>query len=446
MKRILLKIKIKTRTLTQRLFITLQLYGENGLANHSAAGAYGFLLSVAPMLLLIAFFIFTAFKSAPHAVTVLFSNISFLDLLVDEQWLSDNFLTITRPGISGVVSILCILWAGRILALSMQRGLKIVFKGTKTRNFVKDTLITLTMEIAVLLFVLILIFGSQTAGFLYRILDFLPKTYMLFYPLLNVISFAYPIIMLGLISFFAYLFTPVNTPKKLSALRGALFCALCYGVTSLLLGVIMNHANYSFLYGTLGNVVFLLVNVYFFFIFFFAGAQYAFVIDSFDVLLFIKLRQSRLKLTEGNLISKPSNRFDLENKLFFHSEGKLRKYLQTFKKGEKIFSQGDTGNDIYFLLEGEAEVILYSQNDSGNTEGKILSTYKPGAFFGEMGYLLSEKRSATAIAKTDLSTLVLPPLIFEKILMYDTSLDRELIENITLRLKNTNDRLAQKKS
>ena len=446
MRRLLLKLKIKAKTFIQRLFITMELYGENGLANHSAAGAYGFLLSVAPMFLLIAFFIFTAFKSAPHAVLTLFSNISFLDLLVDEQWLSDNFLTITRPGISSVISILCILWAGRILALSMQRGLKIVFKGTKTRNFVKDTLITFTMEIAVLLFVLMLIFGSHTAGFFYKTFDFIPKIYNIFYPVLNIISFFYPIIMLGLISFFAYLFSPVNTPKKLSALRGALFCALCYGTTSLLLDVIMNHANYNFLYGTLGNVVFLLVNVYFFFIFFFAGAQYAFVIDSFDVLLFIKLRQNRIKAMEYNNTAKPPKRFDLSNKLFFHSEGKLRKYLQAFKKGEKIFSQGDSGNDIYFILNGEVEAIIYSSNNSGNTEGKILSSYKSGAFFGEMGYLLSEKRSAATIAKTDVSALVLPPHVFENILAYDNSLDRELIENITLRLKNTNDRLTQEMS
>ena len=457
LKRVFIKSKIAAKTFIRRLFITMQLYGDNGLANHSAAGAYGFMLSVAPMFLLIAFFILAAFQSAPHFITGLFANISFLELIIDEQWLTENLLTLSRPGFSGIISVLCILWAGRILALSMQRGLKIIFKGTKTRNPVKDALITLTLEFAVLLFVIMLVFGSQTALFIYKTFDFIPYIYELFFTLMDIFSFVYPIIILGFISFFAYLFTPVNSPRKLSALRGALFCALCYGATSILLGVILNQASYNFLYGTLGNVVFMLVNVYFFFIFFFTGAQYAFVIDSFDALLFIRLRQSRITAMENKSKSKQQfNRFDFINKLFYSAEGKLKKYAHTYKKGETLFLQGDSGNDIYYILEGEVEVIIYTSGDSGNSAGsannesaeqsfpRILSVYKPCSFFGEMGYILSEKRSATTVAKTDVSALVLPPSLFEKILTFDTSLDRELIENITRRLKNTNDRLTGK--
>ena len=439
MKKILFMLKIKAKTFIQRLFIVFQLYNENGLANHSAAGAYGFLLSVAPMFMIAAFFILSAFQSAPHAVTTLFSNISFMDLIIDEKWLSENFLTVTRPGFSGIISLLCILWAGRILALSMQRGLKIIFTGTKTRNIIKETLITLTMEIAVLLFVLILIFGSQTALFIYKTFNFIPHTSELFFAVMDITSFIYPIIMLGFISFFAYIFSPVNPPRKLSALRGALFCALSYGITSVLLGFIINQANYNFLYGTLGNVVFLLVNVYFFFIFFFTGAQYAFILDSFDILLFIRLRQSRIKYEENNQKEKPV-KLDLINRLFFNVEGKLKKYLHTIKKGEKIFSQGDAGNDIYYLLNGEVEVIIHSST----AHDTALTVYKPGTIFGEMGYILSETRSATTLAKTDVSVLELPPPVFEKILAFDTTLDRALIENITRRLKNTNDKLAEK--
>jgi len=445
MKGILFYFKIKVKTFIQRLFITFQLYNDNGLANHSAAGAYGFLLSVAPMFLIIAFFIISAFQSAPHAVTTLFSNISFIDLIIDEKWLTENFLTVTRPGFSSIISLLCILWAGRILVLSMQRGLKIIFKGTKTRNLIKETLITFTMEIAVLLFVLMLILGSHTALFIFKTFDFIPQTSDFLFNMMNITSFLYPIIMLGLISFFTYLFSPVNPPRKLSAFRGALFCAFSYGVTSVLLGILLNQANYNFLYGTLGNVVFLLVNVYFFFIFFFTGAQYAFIIDSFDILLFIRLRESRNKAIENNLKDKKV-KLDLVNRLFFNVEGKLKKYLQTFEKGNIIFSQGDSGNEIYYLLSGEVEVSISSGEVSGaDSVSTSLTVYKPGIFFGEMGYILSEPRSATTIAKTDISVLVLPPPVFEKILTFDNTLDRALIENITRRLKNTNDKLAEKR-
>jgi len=431
-KKFLIKLKITARTFTQRLFITFQLFSENGLANHSAAGAYGFLLSVTPMFLLITFFILTAFQSAasslaaPETVASLFKNISFLDVVIDEQWLAGNFLSISKPGISGIISVLCIFWASRILALSMQRGLKVIFKGTKTRNPLKDALITIAVETAVLLFVVIIVFGSQPALFLYQMFSKSAKNPKTLFFIINVITNVYPILMLGLISFLMYIFTPVNRPKKFSAFKGALFCVISYGIIIFLIRYIMNHINYNLLYGALGNLIFMLINVYFVFIFFFAGAQFAFVIDSFDVLLFTKLRQNVKKAAENTHIN-------LINKLFSPEEGKFKKYLRTYKKGEILFQQNDTGKDVFYLLDGEVEAISKLSND---TVSGIIE-YKPGSIFGEIGYLLSENRSATATAKTDVSALALPPSVFEKILEHDTGLDRTLIESITRRLKNS---------
>jgi uncharacterized BrkB/YihY/UPF0761 family membrane protein len=45
-------IGIFGKTQVQRLWITARFFNTNGLANHAAAGAFGFLLSAAPVLLL----------------------------------------------------------------------------------------------------------------------------------------------------------------------------------------------------------------------------------------------------------------------------------------------------------------------------------------------------------------------------------------------------------
>ena len=424
------KLKIAAKTLAQRLFITINLYDENGLANHAAAGAYGFLLSVAPMLLLIAFFILTAFKSVPNAITSVFSNLPFLDVIIDEQWLTGNFLTVTSPGVSGIISVLSIFWAGRILAVSMQRGLKIIFTGIKTRNIVKDTLVTFIVEIAVLFFVLIIVFGSQPALFFYRVFNFLPKLPVKYFLMSNIGRQIFPVLTLWLISFFAYLFMPANSPRKYSALLGAFFCVLGYECINFMLGIILTQVKYNLLYGALGNLIFMLVNVYFFFVFFFMGAQFAFVVNSFDVLLFIRLRQSRDKVMEKLLLAK-TGKVGFINRFFFSVEGKLKKYFRTYKEGEIIFSQGDTAKDIFYLLDGKVELHFAHSNNSG-----ISCIYNECSFFGETGYLLSENRSATAKAKTGVSVLALPPGMFDEILKYDSSLDRTLIENMSRRLKN----------
>jgi membrane protein len=449
MKKVFIRLKISGKTLIQRLFITLELFGENGLANHAAAGAYGFLLSIAPMLLLIALFILAVINPSPHDITVLLGNLSFLDGILDEQWLTSVLPSVWKPGISGLISVLSILWAGRILALSMQRGLKIIFPGTKKRNPVTDSLVALVVEAVVLVFVLILIFGSQTALRLYKALNFFPETSVMYLITSKIEDRIFPVIALGLVSFIMYIFVPVNSPRKVSALWGALFCAFAYGCTSMAMGLILNKSTYNFLYGALGNLIILLINVHFFFTFFFMGAQLAFVTDSSEALIFAKLRRTRFNPAEkGNkgLVKRPK----IKTFLFSSIESNLKKYCHFFKKGEIIFSQGDSADVVFYLLEGEVEITVSSSKDKTNQDAAkqeaLSNVLKPGSFFGEMGYLLSEGRTATVIAKTDVSALALPPPVFDEILKYDTSLDRTIIENMSKRLKNSNEQIAALKS
>jgi membrane protein len=284
MKNVPEKLKNALKTESKRFYIAFELFYENGLANHAAACAYGFLLSMAPMLLLLAFFIYYAFRPSPEAITALISNIPFLGSLFDEQWLHTDFFSFAAPNLSGVISVLGILWAGRILALSIQRGLKIIFHAEKERNPVTDTFVTFAIEVSVIIFVMAAIVSSRAARVLYRLLDFIPNTSFLQFLTSHTGSQISYIFLLGLAVFLAYLFVPANSPRKFSAFKGTLFCILAYFCVAFFLGYLMDKAKYSLLYGALGNMIVLLVNVYFFFFFFFLGAQLAHVRDSFDSL------------------------------------------------------------------------------------------------------------------------------------------------------------------
>ena len=440
MKSLLNKLKIYAKSFLQRLFITVQLYFGNGIANHSAACAYGFLLSMAPILLLIAFIFSFIFKASPNAITALLAGIPILENLFNEEWLVSDFLTLLKPGISGVVSAVSIIWAGRILSLSMQRGLKIIFPGDRDRNPVADTLVTLAIEAVVFIIILTAIFSSRTAMWFYRTFDFLPKISILrFFTSQAGMRFS-SVFLLWLLSFLAYLYVPVNYPRKFSAAQGAFLCTFAYACISLFLDFILNISRYNFLYGTLGSLVILLVNVYFFFNFFFLGAQFAFVTDSFDALFFSKLRQIVVIPAEEKKSKKsaPDGIFSrLLYKLYFPCDGKMTRYIRCYEKDRIIFNRGDSGEDIYYLLDGEVEVFLSSSHDNNSAD-----IIKAGSFFGEMGHLLSEERSATVRAKTNVSVFVLPPSLFDIVLKYDTNLDRDIIEHISRRLKNANDKIT----
>ncbi len=66
---------------------------------------------------------------------------------------------------------------------------------------------------------------------------------------------------------------------------------------------------------------------------------------------------------------------------------------QIFAPGEIIFNNGDSGNTMYGLLEGEVEITV---------NGKVLETIYQGDIFGEGALVHSDsKRASTAIAKTE---------------------------------------------
>ena len=444
------RLKDALKSFLQKLIITFQLYGENGLANHAAACAYGFLFSMAPMLLLIVIFIFYVFNPSPQAIISLVTNIPFISSLFDEQWLTSNFFSVT-PGISGILSVLGILWAARILALAMKRGLLIIFSSTKNRNPVMDTLVTLAVIIGVLIFILIVIIGSRTARQFYLTLNFLPQTAFQRFAASKTGSDIFNIVLMGAAAFFIYLYVPVVSPKKFSAFLGSLLFVITSFFTASFLGLIVNAPRISFLYGALENIILLLINVFFFFTFFFLGAQFAYVIDSFDALLFSKLRQIKKSVSQNasgdsEAGARQLQRMNLLYKLCFPMDGSLKKYLRKFKKDEIIISQGDTGDDIFYLAEGEVEILLEIKlHVSAPGVVRSAGILKAGSFFGEMGYLLSEDRTATVMAKTNVTVFSLPPSLFDAIIKHDTNLDIEIIEHMTRRLKNTTQQIITMK-
>ncbi len=65
--------------------------------------------------------------------------------------------------------------------------------------------------------------------------------------------------------------------------------------------------------------------------------------------------------------------------------------------GDKIFTQGDEASDMYFIIDGEIDIVMHENNG----EAKTVATLGPGEIFGEMGILLGVPRTADAVARTD---------------------------------------------
>ena len=64
----------------------------------------------------------------------------------------------------------------------------------------------------------------------------------------------------------------------------------------------------------------------------------------------------------------------------------------SFPAGHVIFTEDETGDEAYVVIEGEIDLTY---------KGRLLETITSGGLIGEMALIDNQNRSATATAKTD---------------------------------------------
>ena len=86
--------------------------------------------------------------------------------------------------------------------------------------------------------------------------------------------------------------------------------------------------------------------------------------------------------------------------------------------GAKVITVDDYGTAIYFIEQGEADVLLDGD--------EATETLGPGDTFGEIALLLTGERSATVVARTPMQLLSLSGQDFQRIRAGVPELERSL--------------------
>jgi NADH dehydrogenase len=83
---------------------------------------------------------------------------------------------------------------------------------------------------------------------------------------------------------------------------------------------------------------------------------------------------------------------------------------QHFEPGDIIFRQGDLGDSVYVIEDGECEALR-----DQNGEQQLLATLGRGEYFGEMALLSDKTRNATIRARTAMNVSIIPKEDFNKL-------------------------------
>jgi CRP-like cAMP-binding protein len=109
-----------------------------------------------------------------------------------------------------------------------------------------------------------------------------------------------------------------------------------------------------------------------------------------------------------------------------------------YAEGQELCHQGESGDAMYVILGGEAEVLIDSR-DGGQIS---VAELKKSDFFGEIAILLDVPRTATIKAKTPVSTLKITKEMFYRLVAEFPQLAVEVMRELAHRMEDTNNKLA----
>jgi NADH dehydrogenase len=109
-----------------------------------------------------------------------------------------------------------------------------------------------------------------------------------------------------------------------------------------------------------------------------------------------------------------------------------------FEPGEEVFHQGDLGDRIYIIINGEAEVV----REDGGRE-MVLARLGAGEYFGEMALLRQTTRSATVRCTAPMDALSLHKREFGLLTTYLPDL-KESLTHVMERRNESNEQKFKK--
>ncbi|HNQ02985.1 MAG TPA: YhjD/YihY/BrkB family envelope integrity protein [Thiobacillaceae bacterium] len=403
----------------QTLYMAWRLFVKHELTNHAAATAFYFLLSTAPLVLLLTY--------AAQYLASLAEASDFAVLLLAALYERFRLEDLTRLGLipqraqlaAGGVGLLTLLLSSRGLIKSLQSAFRVIFPVETRRKFVVNWTLPLIIIPLVFGLVLLAVVVQASLNFFLQT-DLLGVGKALLFKGLNA---AFILLSIWGLIYLAFRRLPLELPPRRPALLISALATLTLVGLFLGFGHFFRVEKYQAMYGALGGVVFILIGAYFACLTFYFWAQFLHALTKVDVAALEKLF---LQGEEGG-----GNR--LEGLVFARANRLLAKYGRVFAPGDRLITEGEAGQEAILIHSGR--VGVYKHLEQG--ERKLVEL-EAGSLIGEMAYLLNEPRTASVRAETEVTALVLPPQLLEELMRFSAPLSRRIIGTLAQRLMHMN--------
>jgi CRP-like cAMP-binding protein len=108
--------------------------------------------------------------------------------------------------------------------------------------------------------------------------------------------------------------------------------------------------------------------------------------------------------------------------------------LLSLQGGLVLFSEGETGKNMYVLMEGTAAILV---------GGEVIEVAQPGALLGEMALVNAALRSATVITRGPCRVISIDAPQFDVLVRESPEFARHVMQVMANRLRHMNERLRE---
>ena len=398
----------------QYLTLSFTLFTTNNLFVYAAAGAFGFFCSLVPIVLMIAAVLMRFFKTSPEKwINFISGSFSSLYNSFDMQNVIASILQIKGVGIFEIIVGISLIWMARRFFLYVMQGISCIFRISAKQEPVIIGAISIMVEIILVIIVSLLLFLSNTFESIIAftgIINFMPfflkksgELLMRFLP-----SGIYFLLIL-----LVYRIAPGCKPKWKTCALASLGCTTIFFIVNAFFRLFIDMSRYNLIYGVLSNLIVLLLEVYAFFMLFLYFAQFIFVCQYFDMLLF-----EQMYLLPGKDANKLEDAF--KRLLFIQPKHFCNSNTIEFKKDETIFEIGEESNEIYYIFSGT--VRTFSNNR--------MRYHCAGDFFGENDCVTYRTRTESASAESDVKLIAVSHDMFKALIDFSPDVANRLLKTL----------------
>ncbi|MBQ9205828.1 MAG: YihY/virulence factor BrkB family protein [Treponema sp.] len=383
--------KLTFVTFSQSIFLTTKYFLQNRLLSFAGSCAFSFLFSVIPLFMMVVMVLVRFLHASPATINAIISAIPELEKYFNSDSVIQSVQSIRTVSTFEIVALLFILWMARRFFASIFDSMQNIFHTQTMRKAFLNQILTFVTELAIVLVASSVIFAYISLQTITS-LDFfktIPQFSILYDGILSgSLIKILPNFLIFIVVIILFKSASGTKPALWLCFFSSLLCTGSFWAFRFLMHFFLNVSRYNMIYGVLGHMIILFMDIFFFFVFFLVFAQFIYVVQFFDELLLGELYLLP-KIEQGGFATGLKRAFFIRPDFLI---AKNKDNVFSFRPGDVIFNKDDAEDCAYYIIKGSVKLVPDVQKADENTLAHR------GEFFGETSCILEQKRTFTAIA------------------------------------------------